>query len=126
MQDGPHRRQIPWTETDAIEGICNLNEALYVKHSLEDKPQLISTPAMRLALETSLSPGRRSYARLGGNIYQQQQTTREHITVHCCVNVAGDNIPPFIIYPGCLPSNAYKLDRPPSALFGIQEKGYMD
>lgn len=69
---------------------------------------------MRLTLETSLSPGRRSYARLEGNIYQQQQTTREHITVHCCVNAAGDNIPPFIIYPGCHPSNAYRLDRPPS------------
>ncbi len=26
----------------------------------------------------------------------------------------------------CLPRNAYRLDGPPNALYGIQEKGYMD
>ncbi len=94
-----------------------------MKHSLEDKPHLLYN-----CDETGFGDKPRSREKVlcqtgRKHIYQQQQTTREHITVHCCVNAAGDSIPPFIIYPGCLPSNAYRLDGPP---YGIQEKGYMD
>ncbi|XP_076135340.1 uncharacterized protein LOC143117477 [Alosa pseudoharengus] len=60
------------------------------------------------------------------HVYAQQVTTRDHVTVHCCANAAGESIPPFIIFQGCLPSTAYSLEGPSNALYGVSERGYMD
>ncbi|XP_041921544.1 uncharacterized protein LOC121685206 [Alosa sapidissima] len=59
-------------------------------------------------------------------VYAQQVTTREHVTVHCCVNAAGEAIPPFVIFAKCLPSTAYGLEGPTNALYGVSGTGYMD
>ena len=59
------------------------------------------------------------------HIYRQQTTTREHITVHMAVSAAGAHVPPFIIYPRCLPNISYALDGPKDSLYGYSEKGYM-
>lgn len=59
-------------------------------------------------------------------VYTQQVTTREHTTVHCCTNAAGEAIPPFIIFAKCLPSTAYSLEGPTDALYGVSDTGYMD
>ncbi len=124
--DSLDRARVHGATPEAIEGFFKLYEALYVKHKLEDKPHLIYN-----CDETGFGDKSRSREKVlcqtgRKHIYQQQQMTRKHITVHCCVNAAGDSIPPFIIYPDCLPSNAYRLDGPPNALYGIQDKGYMD
>ncbi|CAM4608595.1 unnamed protein product [Leuciscus chuanchicus] len=111
--DSLDRARVHGATPEAIEGFFQLYEALYIRHSLEDKPHLVFN-----CDETGFGDKLRSR--------EKQQTTRKHITVHCCVSAAGDSIPPFIIYPGCLPKNAYRLDGPPNALYGIQEKGYMD
>ncbi|XP_076151795.1 uncharacterized protein LOC143134943 [Alosa pseudoharengus] len=60
------------------------------------------------------------------HVYAQQVTTRDHVTVHCCANAAGESIPPFIIFQGCLRSTAYSLEGPTNALYGVSERGYMD
>ncbi len=124
--DSLDRARVHGATPEAIEGFFKLYEALYVKHKLEDKPHLIYN-----CDETGFGDKPRSREKVlcqtgRKHVYQQQQTTRKHITVHCCVNAAGDSIPPFIIFPDCLPRNAYRLDGPPNALYGIQEKGYMD
>ncbi|XP_042578769.1 tigger transposable element-derived protein 6-like [Cyprinus carpio] len=124
--DSLDRARVHGATPEAIEAFFRLHEALYEKHNLEYKPHLIYN-----CDETGFGDKPRSREKVlcqtgRKHVYQQQQTTREHITVHCCVNAAGDSIPPFIIYPGCLPSNAYRLDGPPNALYVIQEKGYMD
>lgn len=124
--DSLDRARVHGGTPEAIEGFFRLYEALYISQGLEDKPHLIYN-----CDETGFGDKPRSREKVlcqtgRKHVYQQQQTTREHITVHCCVNAAGDSIPPFIIYPGCLPSGAYRLDGPPNALYGIQEKGYMD
>ncbi|XP_042578889.1 uncharacterized protein LOC122137193 [Cyprinus carpio] len=54
-----------------------------------------SITVMRLALEKPCSREKVLSQNGRKHVYQQQQTTREHITVHCCVNAAGDSIPPF-------------------------------
>ncbi|CAM4570323.1 unnamed protein product [Leuciscus chuanchicus] len=59
------------------------------------------------------------------HIYRQQTTSREHITVHVAVSAAGESVPPFIIYPRCLPSVAYALGGPENSLYGYADKGYM-
>ncbi|CAM4568453.1 unnamed protein product [Leuciscus chuanchicus] len=100
------RARVHGATLEAIEGFLKLYEALYVKHGLDDKPQLIYN-----CDETGFGDKPRSREKVlfqtgRKHIYQQQTMTREHITVHCCVNAARDSIPPFIIYPGCFPSNA--------------------
>ncbi|ROL50899.1 hypothetical protein DPX16_3533 [Anabarilius grahami] len=100
--DSLDRARVHGATPEAIEGFFKLYEALYVKHSLEDKPQLIYN-----CNETGFGDKPQSREKVlcqtGRKHVYQQQMTREHFTVHCCVNAAGDSIPPFIIYPGCLP-----------------------
>ncbi|XP_073766983.1 uncharacterized protein [Danio rerio] len=107
----------------AIEGFFKLFEALYTEHKLEEKPHLIFN-----CDETGFGDKPRSREKVlcqtgRKHKYQQQQIIREHITIHCCVN-AGESIPPFIIYPDA--SQAIGWMDPPNALYGVQEKGYMD
>ena len=59
------------------------------------------------------------------HVYHQQTTTREHITVHMAVSAAGAHVPPFIIYPRCLPSVSHALDGLEFSLYGYSEKGHM-
>ncbi|KAJ8375339.1 hypothetical protein SKAU_G00059190 [Synaphobranchus kaupii] len=124
--DSLDRARVHGATPEAIEGFFSIYEALYIQHDLKNKPHLIFN-----CDETGFGDKPRSREKVlcqtgRRHIYQQQQTTRQHITVHCCVSAAGESIPPFIIFPGCLPSTAYKLDGPPNALYGIQQKGYMD
>lgn len=46
--------------------------------------------------------------------------------MHACVSAAGESIPPFIIFPHCLPHTAYSLEGPKDALFGVSPNGYKD
>ncbi|KAL0152223.1 hypothetical protein M9458_051946 [Cirrhinus mrigala] len=124
--DSLDRARVHGATPEAIEAFFKLYEALYVKHNLEDKPHLIYN-----CDETGFGDKPRSREKVlcktgRKHVYQQQQMTREHITVHCCVNVARDSIQPFTIYPSYVQRNAYRLDGPPNTLYGIQEKGYMD
>ncbi len=111
--DSLDRARVHGATPEAIEGFFKLYEALYTKHSLEEKPHLLYN-----CDETGFGDKPRSREKVlcqtgRKHVYQQQQTTREHITVHCCVNAAGGKHSTLIIYPGCLPSNAYRLDGPP-------------
>ncbi|KAJ8340702.1 hypothetical protein SKAU_G00353350 [Synaphobranchus kaupii] len=124
--DSLDRARVHGATPEAIEGFFSIYEALYIQHDLKNKPHLIFN-----CDETGFGDKPRSREKVlcqtrRRHIYQQQQTTQQHITVHCCVSAAGESIPPFIIFPGCLPSTAYKLDGPSNALYGIQQKGYMD
>ncbi|KAK6323488.1 hypothetical protein J4Q44_G00058270 [Coregonus suidteri] len=46
------------------------------------------------------------------HVYQQAPGTKEHITVLACFNAAGEDVPPFIIYPKCFPGGHYTLGGP--------------
>uniref|UniRef100_A0AAV2MQ26 Transposase n=1 Tax=Knipowitschia caucasica TaxID=637954 RepID=A0AAV2MQ26_KNICA len=58
--------------------------------------------------------------------YRQAPGTREHITVLACLNAAGEDIPPFIIYKGGYPGGPYNKEGVPNALYGKSPAGYMD
>ncbi|XP_010891107.3 uncharacterized protein LOC105023530 isoform X2 [Esox lucius] len=60
------------------------------------------------------------------HVYQQAPGTREHITVLACLNAAGEDVPPFIIYPKCFPGGHYTQGGPPQALYGESSTGYID
>ena len=60
------------------------------------------------------------------HVYSQQAGVRDHITVHCCVNAAGEYIPPMIIYEKCFPSGAYTRSGSENALYAKSPNGYMD
>ncbi|KAG5261440.1 hypothetical protein AALO_G00304540 [Alosa alosa] len=97
--------------------------ALYDQHELSGTPELIYN-----CDETGFGDKGHSRQRILCHkgqrcVYAQQVTTREHITVHCCANAAGESIPPFVIFRGSFPSTAYGLEGPQN---GVSEKGYMD
>ncbi|ROL41877.1 Myb-like protein V [Anabarilius grahami] len=78
--DSLDRARVHCATLEAFEGFFKLNEALYVKHSLEDKPHLIYNcdetgfgDKPRLREKVLCQTGRK-------HVYQQQQMTREHIT----------------------------------------------
>ncbi|XP_068567903.1 uncharacterized protein [Cebidichthys violaceus] len=58
--------------------------------------------------------------------YKQAQGTREHFTVLACLNAAGEDVPPFIIYKGGYPGGPYNKEGVPDALYGKSPAGYMD
>ncbi|CAM4570299.1 unnamed protein product [Leuciscus chuanchicus] len=71
-----------------------LTSPLYIRHSLEDKPHLVFN-----CDETGFGDKPRSREKVlcqtgRKHVYQQQKTTREHITVHCCVSAAGESFHP--------------------------------
>ncbi|KAL0185282.1 hypothetical protein M9458_020979 [Cirrhinus mrigala] len=97
--DSLDRARVHGATSEAIEDFFKLYEALYVKHNLEDQPHLIYNCDETGFGDKPRSKKKVMYQTGRKHVYQQQQTTREHITVHCCVNAAGDSIPPFIIFP---------------------------
>ena len=58
--------------------------------------------------------------------YRQAQGTRDHITVLACLNAAGEDVPPFIIYKGGYPGGPYNKEGVPDALYGKSPAGYID
>lgn len=81
-------------------------------YSLHDKPHLIWN-----CNETGFGDKPKSREKVmclkaKRHIYRQQTNTREHITVHMAVSAAATHVPPFIIYPRCLPSVSYALGGP--------------
>ncbi|XP_031698045.1 jerky protein homolog-like, partial [Anarrhichthys ocellatus] len=58
--------------------------------------------------------------------YRQAQGTRDHITVLACLNVAGEDVPTFIVYKGGYPGGPYNKERVPDALYGKSPAGYID
>ena len=59
-------------------------------------------------------------------VYTQSQGTTDHITVFCTASVAMNPLPPFIIYPKCLPGGQYKFDGPDHALYGKSQSRWID
>lgn len=52
--------------------------------------------------------------------------TNEHISVHCCVNAAGQALPPMIIFSKSLPGGAYHRNGPINASYACSDSGFMD
>lgn len=127
VPDPLNRARVQGATPAAIKGFFDVYEPIFVSHSLEHKPHLIFN-----CDETEFSDKLKSREKVlcqkdRKHIYQEQQhTTREHITVHCCVSAAGESIPAFIIFQKCLPCTACALEGPPKALYGVSPKGYMD
>lgn len=46
--------------------------------------------------------------------------------VHCCINTAGEHLPPMIIFEKSFPSGAYTRSGPENVLYGKSPNGYMD
>ncbi|WAQ93895.1 hypothetical protein MAR_006366 [Mya arenaria] len=46
--------------------------------------------------------------------------TKEHISVHCCINAAGNALPPMIIFTNTLPGG------PINATYACSDSGFMD
>ncbi|XP_062849708.1 uncharacterized protein LOC134311989 [Trichomycterus rosablanca] len=90
----------------AIDGLFAICKLLYQKHNLEEKPHLIFN--------------------CGETAFVDKPGAKEHITVHYCVSAAGESIPPFVIYPRCLPSASYAQDGPTNAIYGVSPKGLME
>ncbi|XP_031669824.1 uncharacterized protein LOC116359919 [Oncorhynchus kisutch] len=129
VADPLHRARVQGATPAAIKGFFDVYEPIFVSHGLEHKPHLIFN-CDEMGFSDMLKSREKVLCRKGReHIYQQQQqqhTTREHITVRCCVSAAGESIPPFIIFHKCLPSTTYALEGPPKALYGVSPKGYMD
>ena len=49
----------------------------------------------------------------------------DHQRAHNCISATETNIPPFIIYPRCLPSVTYALHGTRDSLYDYSERGYM-
>ena len=58
--------------------------------------------------------------------YLQAPGTRDHITVLACLNAAGDDVPPMIIYGKGYPGGNYPRGAPDNTLFARSESGYID
>ena len=55
------------------------------------------------------------------------QGTNSHISVLCCVNAAGDYIPPLQVFSKGLPAGrSYKDEGPPGATYATSESGFVD
>lgn len=52
--------------------------------------------------------------------------TSEHISVHCCVNAAGQALPPMLIYSKSLPGGSYHKQGPINASYAYSDSGFMD
>ncbi|KAG5262976.1 hypothetical protein AALO_G00281080 [Alosa alosa] len=119
------RKRVHGATKVAVDGLFSLIEPLYAKHGLGDKPHLIFN-----CDETGFGQTHsreKVLCRKGQkHVYSQQSTSRDPITVHCCVSASGESIPPFIIFAKCLPNDVYGLEGPKDALYGVSEKGYMD
>ncbi|XP_051239290.1 uncharacterized protein LOC127353772 [Dicentrarchus labrax] len=86
------------------------------EHGLREKPrQIYNCDETGFQLDSSR---RKAYA------YRQAQGTRDHITVLACLNAAGEDIPPFIIYKGGYPRGPYYKEGVPDALYG--HKSHLD
>ncbi|RXN19320.1 tigger transposable element-derived 1 [Labeo rohita] len=86
--DSLDRARVHGATPEAFEAFFKLYEALYMKHNLENKPHLIYN-----CDETVFGDKPRSREKVlcqtgRKHIYQQQQTTREHIMVQCCVKAS--------------------------------------
>ena len=131
VPDPLHRARVQGATPAAIKGFFDVYEPIFVSHGLEHKPHLIFN-CDEMGFSDELKSGEKVLCGKGRkHIYQRQQqqqqhTTREHITVRCCVSAAGESIPPFIIFHKRLPSTAYALEGPPKALYGVSPKGYVD
>ncbi|KAG5281599.1 hypothetical protein AALO_G00074160 [Alosa alosa] len=120
------RERLHGATVERVDELFHICQALYDQHELSGTPELIYN-----CDETGFGDKGHSKQRILCHkgqrcVYAQQVTTREHITVHCCANAAGESIPPFVIFRGSFPSTAYGLEGPQNALYGVSEKGYMD
>ncbi|KAG5281619.1 hypothetical protein AALO_G00046870 [Alosa alosa] len=120
------RERLHGATVERVDELFHICQALYDQHGFSGTPELIYN-----CDETGFGDKGHSRQRILCHkgqrcVYAQQVTTREHITVHCCANAAGESIPPFVIFRGSFPSTAYGLEGPQNALYGVSEKGYMD
>ncbi|KAG5278043.1 hypothetical protein AALO_G00094560 [Alosa alosa] len=120
------RERLHGATVERVDELFHICQALYDQHEFSGTLELIYN-----CDETGFGDKGHSRQRILCHkgqrcVYAQQVTTREHITVHCCANAAGESIPPFVIFRGSFPSTAYGLEGPQNALYGVSEKGYMD
>ncbi|XP_067283522.1 uncharacterized protein [Pseudorasbora parva] len=123
--DSLDRARVLAATPEGIDNFFKLLVNIINLHSLQDKPHQLWN-----CDETGFGDKPKSREKVicqkgKRHIYRQQTTTREHITVHVAVSAAGESVPPFIIYPRCLPSVAYALGGPENSLYGYADKGYM-
>ena len=50
----------------------------------------------------------------------------EHISVHCCINAAGNTLPSMIIFSGGFPGGPYHKNGPINATYATTDSGFMD
>ncbi|KAJ8348791.1 hypothetical protein SKAU_G00273800 [Synaphobranchus kaupii] len=105
--DSLDRARVHGATPEAIEGFFSIYEALYIQHDLKNKPHLIFK-----CDETGFGDKPRSREKV------LCQTGRRHIYQQ--------HLPPHGNISRSTAATAYKLDGPPNALYGIQQKGYMD
>ena len=60
------------------------------------------------------------------NSHSVSCATSEHVSVHCCVNAAGNAVPPMMIFTRTLPGGAYHREGPVNASYACSENGFMD
>lgn len=108
-----------------IEDYFSLLTATLEEHGLKEKPrQIYNCDETGFQLDSA----RRQVTVPRGTKHadRQAQGTRDHITVLACVNAAGEDVPPFIIFKGGYPGGAYKKEGVPNALYGTSPAGCME
>lgn len=50
----------------------------------------------------------------------------DHVTALCCVNAAGQSLPPMIVFKGGFPGGAYTKGGPVSAIYAKSDSGFVD
>ena len=109
----------------AIEEYFRLLTTTLEEHGLREKPrQIYNCDETGFQLDSA----RRQVIVPRGtkHAYRQAQGTRDHITVLACLNAAGEDIPPFVIYKGGYPGGSYNRVGVPDALYGKSPAGYID
>lgn len=99
-----------------IEDYFSLLTATLEEHGLKEKPRQIYN-CDETGFQLDSARRQVTVPRGAKHADRQAQGTRDHITVLACVNAAGEDVPPFIIFKGGYPGGAYKKEGVPNALY---------
>ncbi|XP_077402175.1 uncharacterized protein LOC144035934 [Vanacampus margaritifer] len=108
---------------EALDHFFHLLSSVVQAHALGDKPHHIwncNEMGFQMARKRAVLP---KAASLG---YKSTPGSKDYISVLACLNAAGTDIPPFIVYSKAYPGGVcYKTQGPSDALYGWSDSGFV-
>ena len=123
--DGMDRGRQFMTTQKIIDDYFTLLKDVLVKNDLFNQPHLVfncgsSAIDLNKASRKVVVPVRCKHA------HSVMIAATEHVSALCCVNAAGNSIPPMIIYSGGFPGGAYSRNGHINALYGKSPSGFVN